>query len=111
MDRTAPLSSRPAQIKAVRQHNRFIIARFDPAASNRAGSIRMARQRSADPEIEIQLPITPMLDMTFQLLIFFILTFRPANLGEGKLDFSLPAAGHTGNNQPLDMPPPPSEVD
>ena len=64
----------------------------------------MARQRSADPEIEIQLPITPMLDMTFQLLVFFILTFRPANL-EGGLECSLPAAGVPVPRQPFDAPP------
>ncbi|MBY0523388.1 MAG: biopolymer transporter ExbD [Gemmataceae bacterium] len=50
------------------------------------------RRRQADAVAEIVLPITPMLDMTFQLLTFFIFTYHPAGL-EGQMDFSLPGAG------------------
>jgi biopolymer transport protein ExbD len=39
---------------------------------------------------KISLPITPMLDMTFQLLFFFIMNFNPADL-EGQMDMSLPS--------------------
>ena len=39
-----------------------------------------------DPAI----PITPMLDMTFQLLFFFIMTFRPPAGEETEIPFSLP---------------------
>jgi biopolymer transport protein ExbD len=39
---------------------------------------------------KVQLPITPMLDMTFQLLFFFLVTFHPADQ-EGQLDMALPA--------------------
>ncbi len=39
----------------------------------------------------VQLPITPMLDMAFQLLAFFILTFQVAN-PETRLDLDLPVA-------------------
>ena len=39
-----------------------------------------------------ELPITPMLDMAFQLLTFFIMTYRPSAL-EGHMDLTLPAAG------------------
>jgi biopolymer transport protein ExbD len=39
---------------------------------------------------EIVLPITPMLDMTFQLLFFFIINFHPADL-EGQMDMALPS--------------------
>ena len=35
----------------------------------------MSRRRP-DPEGKIALPITPMLDMTFQLLFFFIMNFN-----------------------------------
>src|SRR4051812_14519797 len=45
--------------------------------------------RTADAGVEIELPVTPMLDMTFQLLFFFIVTFNPQSL-EGQLDFTLP---------------------
>src|SRR5262245_15154622 len=37
----------------------------------------------------VTLPVTPMLDMTFQLLFFFIINFHPADL-EGQVDLSLP---------------------
>src|SRR6516162_6865915 len=50
------------------------------------------RHRSLIPE-EVQgvvMPITPMLDMTFQLLFFFILNYHP-NALEGQMDLSLPA--------------------
>lgn len=39
----------------------------------------------------VEMPITAMLDMTFQLLSFFILTFSPQSALEGKIAFSLPA--------------------
>ena len=46
--------------------------------------------RSEAPE-EVQFPVTPMLDMAFQLLAFFILTFQ-APTPETHLDLYLPAA-------------------
>jgi biopolymer transport protein ExbD len=49
------------------------------------------RERKPDgPAAEVALPITPMLDMAFQLLFFFIMTFNPADL-EGQMDLSLPS--------------------
>jgi biopolymer transport protein ExbD len=38
----------------------------------------------------VTLPITPMLDMTFQLLFFFITSFNPADQ-EGQVDMALPS--------------------
>ena len=49
----------------------------------------MSRLRP-DPDARIALPITPMLDMTFQLLFFFVMNFNPADL-EGQMHMSLPA--------------------
>ena len=47
-------------------------------------------KKSKQPDVEI--PITPMLDMAFQLLTFFILTYRPAPV-EGQFAMNLlPAA-------------------
>ena len=39
-------------------------------------------------DTEIQIPVTPMLDMAFQLLTFFILTYRPAP-AEGQFSMNL----------------------
>jgi biopolymer transport protein ExbD len=52
----------------------------------------MFRRRKAEPGPEVELPITPMLDMAFQLLAFFILTYHPSAL-EGQVALALPAAG------------------
>lgn len=49
----------------------------------------MAR-RKGEAESKIILPITPMLDMTFQLLFFFIVNFHPADL-EGQIEMALPS--------------------
>jgi biopolymer transport protein ExbD len=46
-----------------------------------------------DPPVEVTLPITPMLDMSFQLLAFFVMTFQSANALEGRLDMYLPKGG------------------
>jgi biopolymer transport protein ExbD len=49
----------------------------------------MSKKKKPSPPIEINLPITPMLDMSFQLLSFFILTFKPM-AQEGQLSMMLP---------------------
>jgi biopolymer transport protein ExbD len=50
--------------------------------------------------------ITPMLDMTFQLLAFFILIFNPTAL-EGQFPITL-AAGQEGGPKKLEQTPPPA---
>jgi biopolymer transport protein ExbD len=50
---------------------------------------RSRRYRPAPPD-EVFFPVTPMLDMAFQLLAFFILTFK-APSAETHLDLDLPA--------------------
>ena len=47
---------------------------------------------------EVDMPITPMLDMTFQLLFFFILVYKPAN-DEGEINYILPAPEATSNDK------------
>jgi biopolymer transport protein ExbD len=47
------------------------------------------RARQTTDFVEPDLPITPMLDMSFQLLAFFIMTFKPAPT-EGQIAMSLP---------------------
>src|SRR5947209_2126640 len=48
------------------------------------------RRHKPDNDSKISLPITPMLDMTFQLLFFFITSFNPADQ-EGQIDMALPS--------------------
>ncbi len=56
------------------------------------------RSKSGDAAPEVTIPITPMLDMAFQLLTFFIFTYHPSGL-EGQMDMNLPsektAAAHS----------------
>jgi biopolymer transport protein ExbD len=47
------------------------------------------RRRKEEAPVEVNLPITPMLDMSFQLLNFFIFTFHPMPQ-EGQLSVNLP---------------------
>jgi biopolymer transport protein ExbD len=56
--------------------------------------------RTEDAPTEVTLPITPMLDMAFQLLFFFLCTFNPVNKREGQLDLSLPAKSATAAADP-----------
>ena len=39
--------------------------------------------------VDVDLPITPMLDLAFQVLLFFILTYHPSDM-EGQVEMSLP---------------------
>jgi biopolymer transport protein ExbD len=50
---------------------------------------RRRRHRGHPEHIDPDLPITPMLDMSFQLLAFFIMTFKPSPT-EGQLAMQLP---------------------
>ena len=51
-------------------------------------------------DAKIALPITPMLDMTFQLLFFFIMNFNPVDI-EGQLDAALPSQQEPANLRPV----------
>ncbi|WP_439622296.1 ExbD/TolR family protein [Gemmata sp.] len=65
----------------------------------------MSSRRSVTELVEPDLPITPMLDMSFQLLAFFILTFRPSPT-EGQIALRLPPLeSMTGQEikEPLDV--------
>lgn len=50
----------------------------------------MTVRRKTEAGPEPNLPITPMLDMAFQLLAFFVMTYHPSDL-EGQMDLSLPS--------------------
>lgn len=62
------------------------------------------RKRREETPVDVTLPITPMLDMSFQLLSFFILTFRPMPV-EGQLAVNLPKVDAAPS--PQDVPTPP----
>jgi biopolymer transport protein ExbD len=64
----------------------------------------MARRGRADPALEVELPITPMLDVAFQVLAFFIATYHPAQL-EVQMDLSLPEAAQARAADPKDVKP------
>lgn len=52
----------------------------------------MVQHRVTDdgPTPEIPLPIAPMLDLSFQLLFFFVVTYNPIPYIEGQMDLNLP---------------------
>jgi biopolymer transport protein ExbD len=56
-------------------------------------------------ESKVSLPITPMLDMTFQLLFFFIATVNPNSTRdvEGQLDLALPSEEVKQAHKPEDV--------
>ncbi len=53
-------------------------------------------------EVEADLPITPMLDMSFQLLSFFIMTFHPTPT-EGQIAMTLPPPEQGGGSSNPDI--------
>jgi biopolymer transport protein ExbD len=63
----------------------------------------MGRRRFRDESPgEVPLPITPMLDMAFQLLAFFIMTYNPTDL-EGQLDLALPSEAEKAAHKEADV--------
>ncbi len=51
------------------------------------------RKRGPKPEeVALGRVVTPMLDMTFQLLFFFVMQFKPP-ISEGQIDFNMPSDG------------------
>ena len=76
----------------------------------------MTTRRKTEAGPEPNLPVTPMLDMAFQLLAFFVMTYHPSDL-EGQMELSLPSEAITKaqnekevksdaapDNKPLDLP-------
>lgn len=51
--------------------------------------LRHTRKKPKTDFVDPDLPITPMLDMSFQLLAFFIMTFKPTDV-EGQIALTLP---------------------
>ena len=89
-DGARPASRAPDHISTIGQTSSIYLPR-STAASSRPWRKTMARRPRSGIGSKVDMPITPMLDMTFQLLAFFVLTFQPQSALEGKLEFSLPA--------------------
>ncbi|MSR53768.1 MAG: biopolymer transporter ExbD [Gemmataceae bacterium] len=70
----------------------------------------MANRRKKELPISIAVPIVPMLDMSFQLLSFFIITFKPMPT-EGQLAINLPKLDATDQPPPLEPIPPEDKKD
>jgi biopolymer transport protein ExbD len=64
----------------------------------------MASRAKPDPALEVELPITPMLDLAFQVLLFFIMTYHPSQL-EGQMDLTLPDAAQAKAASPAEARP------
>ncbi len=60
------------------------------------------RHPKADEPTGVQVAITPMLDMTFQLLFFFLLNYHPSAL-EGQMSMALPAEKQEAKAQAADQ--------
>lgn len=61
----------------------------------------MSRRKKGEPAPDIVLPITPMLDMAFQLLTFFIFTYHPSGM-EGQMELNLPSESATQAHEKKD---------
>jgi len=65
----------------------------------------MSKHRTEEKPTEVTLPVTPMLDMAFQLMFFFLATFNPISQKEGQMDLSLPAKSDVAAKNPADVSP------
>lgn len=64
----------------------------------------MSRRRKGEAGPEVDLPVTPMLDMAFQLLTFFIFTYHPSAM-EGQMELTLPGGGEAKAKDMKDVDP------
>lgn len=63
------------------------------------------RHRTTSGQEKIELQMTPMIDIVFQLLVFFIMTFKIASQ-EGDFNIKMPlAAPSAGSPDEIDLPP------
>jgi len=62
------------------------------------------RRHKSEAAPEPELPVTPMLDMAFQLLTFFIFTYHPSGM-EGQMELLLPSKMVSKANYPKNVDP------
>src|SRR5947209_1160416 len=75
--------------------------------------VRHKKRGDGGQEVNLAMMVTPMLDMTFQLLAFFIITFKPTPL-EGQMSLMLAAEkvqGGENRNQPAEQEPVKPKID
>ena len=65
--------------------------------------MKFHKTRSTTGESKVEIQMTPMLDMIFQLLIFFILTFRPVT-DEGQFGVEMTSLPSSANALPAVVP-------
>jgi biopolymer transport protein ExbD len=64
------------------------------------------RHRKEEPlDVDMNRVITPMLDLAFQVLLFFIFTYHPSQVEEGQMDLTLPDAAKEQALNPKDANP------
>lgn len=59
------------------------------------------KKRKPEAGVSVELPITPMLDMSFQLLAFFVMTFKAPSM-EGQIAMKLPTLDPPPNAVPAE---------
>ena len=66
--------------------------------------LRSQRYKDQSDGVQLNTVVTPMLDMSFQILFFFVFLYvlAPKELMEGKMDFNLPAHGERKAHQKAD---------
>lgn len=69
------------------------------------------RSHVGDPPSKIEIPITPILDLSFQLLFFFVVTYNPVKKVEGDIDMSLPTEKKEDAGAPQENPPPSEKIE
>ena len=65
--------------------------------------VSRGKDRAIEPDLNQV--ITPMLDLAFQVLLFFIMTYHPSQLEEGQMDLSLPDAAQAQAAKPEQVDP------
>ena len=58
--------------------------------------MRFRKHRTTTGEAKVEIQMTPMLDMIFQLLVFFILTFKPV-IDEGQFGVNVSGMNMSGS--------------
>lgn len=67
--------------------------------------MRINKRRHDEQAAEVLVPIPAMLDVFFQLLSLFVMSFHPASVAEGEMDMFLPATAQAKAQDAKDVDP------